>query len=118
MSNYFNPFDDYSNITTINDSEIYKKKCDKNYNNTYKSKDVEKPKKTEIKNYIDIINNNNFQRNIGRKYIIENNKNKNIMNFIKNYNLSDENSVDIIKYLYNNIKKEELKKELNFLFSK
>jgi hypothetical protein len=113
MSNYFNPFDEYNNCNTTDNSQKCKMKCDNNFNNTYKSNN-----NTHVKNYINVINNNKYQQNIGRKYFIENNKNNNLMNFIRNYNLSDENSIDIIKYLYNNIKKEELKKELNSIFSK
>ena len=97
MNNFFNPFNDFDNIEQPN---IKKQESD---NKIELKKNDENKKIKKFKPY---------NNNVAHKYLSNTVSNKpNIFNLIKTYNLSDENNIKIIKYLYKNIKDEKKKQE-------
>ena len=100
MNNYFNPFDEFDikEENTINSSSI-------------KDTDItlKKPNKLNI---------SNFNQSVAHRYLSNNpNSKPSIINLIKNTEISDKNSLIIIKYLYKNIKNDKYKKELQKLLT-
>tara|TARA_B100000214_G_scaffold189890_1_gene137135 strand:- start:572 stop:856 length:285 start_codon:yes stop_codon:yes gene_type:complete len=86
MNNFFNPFDDYDN------KKIQQKET------------VKQNKVNNLKPY---------NNNTAHKYLCNTNSNRpNILNIIKTSNFSDEYSIQIIKYLYKNMKDNKNKQEL------
>lgn len=97
MNNFFNPFHEFDDKKL----EESKKKENQINNNKFL---LDNKKIKGLKSY---------NNNVAHKYLSNTVSSKpNIYNLIKTSNLSDENSIKIIKYLYKNIKDNKNKQEL------
>lgn len=100
MNNYFNPFDEFEKKNEIVINNSIKKNTDLTSNKS------NKVNKYSFKNY---------NQSVAHRYLSNNNNNNDkpsIINLIKNTQISDQNSLIIIKYLYKNIKDDKYKQEL------
>lgn len=127
MSNFFNPFEDFDNnnknkefvdekpkVIDKNNSnikEINNKKVNNNNENIHEKEYTSNTNVYEMKSF-------NTNR-AAHKYLSSNtNVKPNIFNLIKTSEISDENNIKIIKYLYKKIKNDKYKDEITKFISR